>query len=88
MKILNDKYDGDMTIQGEVQLSGMITGSATVSEGALLELTGMVVGNLNIEPDSTVYLRGMVNRDVFNRGGMLTVLELFRVASFEKRVKQ
>ena len=40
MKILNGKYDGDMTIQGEVRLNGMITGSATVSEGALLELTG------------------------------------------------
>ena len=73
MKILNGKYDGDMTIQGEVRLNGMITGSATVSEGALLELTGTVVGNLNIEPGSTVYLHGMVNRDVFNRGGMLTV---------------
>ena len=60
MKILNGKYDGDMIIQGEVRLNGRITGSATVSEGALLELTGTVVGNLNIEPGSTVYLHGMV----------------------------
>jgi len=49
MEIIRDKIEGNKTVQSDLRLNGMITGSVTVTSGAVFELGGMVVGDLVIE---------------------------------------
>jgi cytoskeletal protein CcmA (bactofilin family) len=73
MKTIKHKIEGDVRIEENTTLSGMVTGNVSVGSGVSLLLSGMVVGRLTLEPSSSVELRGMVNGEVENRGGHLEV---------------
>lgn len=73
MQIENGKIEGDVELKGKLQLNGMITGSATVLDGAVMHLHGMVLKDLTVEQGADVVVRGMVNGTVTNNGGKLSV---------------
>jgi hypothetical protein len=73
MNIINDKVVGEIILNENTELHGMIVGNTTVTEGILLKLHGMIIGDLILEKDSTVYLHGMTKGDVINRGEILKV---------------
>ena len=73
MKIIKDKIDGNITLNEDTKLHGIIAGAATVSQNVLLHLHGVVAGNLTLEPDSHVVLHGIASGDVINNGGFLEV---------------
>jgi hypothetical protein len=73
MKIEHRKLEGDVRIVDDLDLHGMITGSATVAPGRQLELHGVVCEDLILEEGSTVNLYGTVSGSVYNRGGQLNV---------------
>jgi hypothetical protein len=73
MRIERGKIEGDVEIREDLELHGMIAGSATVKDGARLDLNGTVTGDLVVEEGATVILRGTVAGDVTNRGGELAI---------------
>lgn len=67
------KIEGDLQVESDYLLRGVVTGSITVGAGGYLELHGMVCRDLNIEPGGIVALHGTIAGDVYNRGGDLEV---------------
>ena len=73
MQIEKGKIEGDVAVEGDFQLDGMINGSAYVKQGGRFYLKGMVVGGLTVEEGGHAEVRGMVNGDATNVGGTLEV---------------
>lgn len=73
MKIIRGKIEGNIILDEDTQLYGLMVGSIAIPADILLELHGMIVGNLTLEVNSTAYLHGMVNGDVINKGGHLEI---------------
>lgn len=71
---IRHKIVGGMTIDEDTELHGMIVGTVTVAEDAILQLHGMVAGRLILLPRSAVIVRGTVDGDVVNGGGYLEIL--------------
>jgi cytoskeletal protein CcmA (bactofilin family) len=69
----NRVLEGDLCVDGELTLNGMVAGSITVVAGGLLTLGGMCGGDITIEEGAKAYLHGMVGGNVLNRGGHLKV---------------
>lgn len=68
MKILNEKYNADFTIEIETTLSGTINGNVTVRNSVIFIINGMLNGNLTIEKNSRAIIYGMVDGDIINYG--------------------
>jgi cytoskeletal protein CcmA (bactofilin family) len=66
------KIDGDLSVEGDFVLHGMVTGTVTVNDGGDLVLNGMV-RDLVITPGGRCVLHGTVANNVVNRGGMLAI---------------
>lgn len=73
MKIIKNKIMGDVTLNQDTELHGMIDGSTIVEENISLKLHGTITGNLILHKNSTVLLHGTVNGDVINKGGLLNI---------------
>ena len=67
------KIDGDFEVAEDLQLHGMITGSALVKSGALLQLHGTVVKDVIVEQGGTAIINGTVGGSVINRGGSIEI---------------
>lgn len=74
MKTITNKIEGNLLVDGEVVLRGMVTGDVTVAAGGSLDLFGMVSGNLILCRHSKTVVRGMVCGDLINQGGSVKVL--------------
>lgn len=74
MELQNNKIQGDLVVEGTLNFHGMVTGNATVSDGAVFNLYGMVCGNLILESNSKAIIRGMVSGDLINNGGQFELL--------------
>jgi len=70
---VHDRIEGDIVVENELLLHGMVTGNVIVKESGSLFLHGMVIGNLTVESGGNVELHGTVCHDVYNRGGYLKV---------------
>ena len=81
MRIEEGKIEGDITVDGDFVLNGMVTGNITVVSGGKLELNGTCGGDLTLEEGTTVYLRGKVAGDIHNNGGNLEIDGVIRDAS-------
>lgn len=68
MRTETGEFEGDLSVQGDFILQGMVTGSVTVLPGAYLRLQGTIVGDLVVEAGGIVDLFGMVNGAVINCG--------------------
>jgi cytoskeletal protein CcmA (bactofilin family) len=73
MNIESGKIDGDYAVTKDLQLHGMITGSAIVKNGVLLQLHGTVVNDLIVEKGGTAIINGTVRGNVINRGGNIEI---------------
>jgi len=73
MKIIENKIIGDVTLNQDTELYGMIVGSTIIEENILLKLHGTITGNLILHKKSTVLHHGTVNGDVINEGGFLNI---------------
>lgn len=83
MKIITDKFDGNLTIDEELSLRGMVTGDVTVTANGCLNLFGMVCGNLILNRYSKVVIHGIVCGDLINEGGSVTVLGIVNGTSLD-----
>ena len=67
------KLDGNLYLDYELALHGMVTGDVIVDKGGNLYLHGMCCSNLIIKEGGSVFLHGTVTGDVVNQGGYLEV---------------
>jgi cytoskeletal protein CcmA (bactofilin family) len=68
MKILNEKYNADFTIEVETNLVGIINGNVTARNSVIFIINGIINGNLTIERNSRAILYGMINGNITNFG--------------------
>ncbi len=73
MKVEEGRIEGDITVDEEFQLDGIISGNITVVSGGSLILHGTCLGSLTIESDASANVHGTVVGDVHNQGGQLEV---------------
>jgi cytoskeletal protein CcmA (bactofilin family) len=73
MAIEHGKIEGDIWIDHELILHGMIAGHTTVLQGGKFHLHGTCTGNLTIMEGGTAYIHGTVSGDVYNHRGKLEV---------------
>lgn len=73
MTVEHGEIEGDVLIDSDLTLHGMVTGNITVINGGFLALHGMCCQNLVVERGGQVYLHGTVSGNVLNRGGHLEV---------------
>ena len=85
MREIEGKVEGNVTIDEDTILKGIITGNVTVTRDAEFALRGIVNGNITIFESSAVYLRGVVNGDVINNGGSLEVYGIINGRLFRER---
>lgn len=65
--------DGDLGVDRDATVSGMISGSVTVAAGCRATVSGMVSGDLIVEEDATVEMSGILSGRIINRGGHVRV---------------
>lgn len=73
MRIEKGEIQGNLEIDDNFTLLGMVKGNITVLDGGTLELNGTCERNLILEGGATVFLNGTVSGNVYNRGGRLEV---------------
>lgn len=73
MRAESGKIEGDLGVQEDVAIYGMVTGSILVT-GGILHLHGMCLKNVIVRSGGTAKLHGMVSGDAINEGGSLEVL--------------
>jgi cytoskeletal protein CcmA (bactofilin family) len=66
-------FRGDLRVDEEVKVTGVIKGNVTVVRGGELTLEARCSGDLVVEVGGQVYLQGTVDGDAINRGGYLEV---------------
>ncbi|MDD5038255.1 MAG: polymer-forming cytoskeletal protein [Dehalococcoidales bacterium] len=69
---------GEIKIDQDTQLKGIIVGKVIVSGGVYLRIDGTIDGDLILEEGSTVSLRGIVTGNITNRGGSLEILGMLK----------
>jgi len=73
MKTIKERVSGDVMIEEDTQIQGIVSGKVYVGPGANLLHQGMILGALTLDRDSEVNLFGFVKGDVVNKGGVLNV---------------
>ncbi len=74
MELQNNKIQGDLVVESNLNFHGMVTGNAIVSDGAIFNLYGMVCGNLILESNSKAIIRGTVSGNLIINGGQVELL--------------
>ncbi len=72
MEWRNDKVEGAMRVETDLEFAGLVAGPVTVASGATLHLTGMAA-SLWVEPGATAVVRGTVTDAALNAGGHLEI---------------
>ena len=78
MKTAHGKIDGNLFLDYQMVLHGMVTGDIVVNKDGILYLHGMCSKNLIIQDGGKVYLFGMVLGNVQNRNGYLEVYGIIK----------
>jgi len=73
MDTISHKITGDLRVNCDTQLLGMVTGSVTVEAPNTFILLGMVGKDLIAEQNSVVIINGMVAGTVINKGADLKI---------------
>ena len=64
---------GDLTIDKDTLLKGIIEGDVRVSSGVQASIIGVIKGSLDIQPEGTVYFTGVVEGDARVDGNVLLI---------------
>jgi len=73
MQSENGMLKGDIQVEHDLQLNGMVTGSVTVLRGAHFRLNGTACKDLIVEAGSSAEVNGRVSGNVVNVGGDLVI---------------
>ena len=76
MRNINGKINGDLCLNDNAEIHGMVTGTITVLSGVTLFLYGLCGKNLIVEKNAKTIVHGMVSGNIENRGGNLEVYGL------------
>ena len=78
MRSIHHKVDGNLRVDTDLEIFGMIDGDLTVAPGGTVHLLGMCTGDVIIEIQGHLRLDGTVIGNVTNRGGEIVVLGTIR----------
>ncbi len=73
MQTENGKIEGNVSINGSLQMNGMFTGDVTVENGAYLILNGMATQSVTLKKGGSLEVNGTVVGVIYNQGGSLVV---------------
>lgn len=73
MNEITKKIKGDLTLEQDIVLRGMIVGNVTVKSNVEFIVHGQIKGNVFIHENSNVIVYGQINGDVINDGGYLEI---------------
>ena len=73
MKTEHGKIEGDVVVEDEQTLHGIITGNAFIKEGGKLFLHGILHHDLVLEKGGEAYIYGLVAGNAVNKGGRLEI---------------
>lgn len=65
--------DGELRVDRDAIVSGMVSGSVTVATGCRATVSGIVSGDLIVEQDAAVEMSGILSGRIINRGGHVRV---------------
>lgn len=71
-------HGGDLVIDGDGRVSGMIAGNVVVRSGCTARVSGMVAGDVVVERGATAWISGMVAGRIVDYGGMIHVSGIVR----------
>ncbi len=66
---MREMYDGDLVMDRDGSVSGMIAGDVIVRSGREVRISGMVAGDVIIEDGAIVHISGMVSGRIIDHGG-------------------
>jgi cytoskeletal protein CcmA (bactofilin family) len=64
---------GNLTIDSDMIVKGIIEGDVRVCSGVQASITGVIKGSLDIQPEGTVYLTGVIEGDARVDGNILLI---------------
>lgn len=70
---ITGKHEGDLVLNSNLELHGMVCGNLVVSNGGRADIHGMVTGLITVETGGVLILRGMVCKGLCNNGGKAEV---------------
>lgn len=62
--MITDSHEGDLTVDDDVTITGMVIGIVRVTEHGSLDLRGTVSGGVHVAQGGTAMIRGTVQGDV------------------------
>ena len=65
--------DGDLRVDHDGDVEGIVSGSVTIAAGCRAEVSGIVSGDLIVEEGAVVEMSGILSGRVVNRGGEVRV---------------
>ena len=69
---------GDLVLNGDDRVSGMIAGNVIVKAGSDVRISGMIAGDVIVEPGATAWISGMVSGRIIDHGGNVRVSGMVR----------
>lgn len=73
MNEMTKMIKGDLILEQNTVLKGMIVGNVTVKSDVEFIVHGQITGNVFIRENSNVIVNGQINGDVINDGGYLEI---------------
>ncbi|SGZ01868.1 polymer-forming cytoskeletal protein [Moritella viscosa] len=73
MKHESGRISGDLVVNENLTLNGIVTGNITVHTNITLVLNGMCLGELTLEPESNANSKGTVKGSIHNNGALLKI---------------
>jgi cytoskeletal protein CcmA (bactofilin family) len=64
---------GDLTLDADVRVKGIIEGDVQVAPGVQAEIVGVIKGSLNLKPQSTLYFTGVVEGNARIEGNAMII---------------
>ena len=71
-------HAGDLVMDRDGRVSGMIAGDVIVKSGCDVRISGMIAGDVIVEPDASVRISGMVSGRIVDHGGRVRVSGMVR----------
>ena len=71
-------HSGDLIIDGDGRVSGMIAGDVIVRSGCDVRISGMVAVDVIVEQDASAWISGMVSGRIIDHGGRVSVSGMVR----------
>ncbi|RZL55017.1 MAG: hypothetical protein EOP65_10365 [Sphingomonas sp.] len=66
-------HDGDVIMDRDGRVSGMVAGDVIVRSGCDVRISGMVAGDVYVEAGARARIGGMVSSRIIDRGGSIRV---------------